>query len=84
MKYLEPEFIERSVLPLVVAFGLGVLATGIARDYREDHAVVLAEKASQVADDANKVAGEAIAVAQAYREAWLACGAPLVIAEAQP
>lgn len=79
MKYLEPEFIERRVLPLVVAFGLGVLATGISRDYRYVQAIDLAERATQQTDEANQVAGEAIAVAQAYRDA---CAAP-VLAEVQ-
>lgn len=49
------EFCETRLLPLVVAFGCGVLATGFAADQREAQAF--------------EVARRAVAVAETYREA---------------
>jgi len=49
------EFCETRLLPVVIAFGAGVLAMGFAVDYREAHAF--------------DVAARAVAVAEIYRDA---------------
>ncbi|ANQ83666.1 hypothetical protein dqs_0590 [Azoarcus olearius] len=77
MKWLEPEFIERVVLPLVIAFGMGVVAAGLVRDHREARAL-------DVADQAMATADEAIAIAQVYREAYLGTCSAVVFAETRP
>lgn len=66
MKYLSADFIEQRVLPVVLAFGLGVIVTLDVRNAR------MAEL-SDIADGAVAVAEHAINVAAQYREA---CAAP--------
>lgn len=58
MKLLDSAFIEGTVLPLVIAFGLGVLAAGLAHDRQTANALVLADRAIDVAERFRQHCGE--------------------------
>lgn len=56
-RLIAPEIMERHALPLVVAFGCGVLAYDIANEYREVRAIDVAARAVAVAETYRDVCG---------------------------
>jgi hypothetical protein len=51
------EFCETRVLPVIVAFGCGVLAMGYAIDYREAQALGIARRAVAIAEEYRDACG---------------------------
>lgn len=58
MKLLDPDFVERALMPVVIAFGLGVVAADIARDHQMVAALELADRAVDVAERFRLACGE--------------------------
>lgn len=79
MKLPTPEFIESRVLPVVVAFGLGVAITLHVQDIREAALLDLADRAVLVASKFRAHCGEAYEAGQPVSAELLAVAEGVVV-----